>query len=259
MTTEKTDLPVEATPATAEVTSTPATEAIQEGAPAAEVVEQPKPVVEAVAPEKTEPTPRMFSEEEVRKIQSSFDKRVAQAEQSARQAAERLEQLDINARVEGVRQQAEKDLLAQNFDPEIASRTARVVAAKEQKIIEAEKRNQFLETRQTDQINAIKTASAHIVATRMKLPDEFIPILQKLNDPEDMMATAQILSRLVQAKDQSRSAVQALVKPVQVESGTEPGSPPSGDQLLDIFNSDNRSHPRWKEARAYAQSYMNGR
>ena len=226
----------------------------------APVAEAPEPVAAApvvvppVVPPAVfpAPTPRTNSEEQVRQMQSSWDRQIAQERQRAQEASKRLQEFDLNASVEAHLRQQERQL-----EPSIGAEEARKVVRSPEnerqarEVVGAQQENRVLKEQSRaagaeQEFNAM-VVTAQLFSQRYGVPAEDAELLLSAPTPVHMEKLAKKLGSKAVATTEATKTVRGQV-PVEtpqtkLESGMSgTGAPESIDRMAERLN----TVPSWE-------------
>ena len=231
--------------------------------PEAPVEKAPEPVVETpVAEAPTPPAPptveavkpvqqaRVFTEEQVRQMQSSWDRQIAQANRVAAEHQKRLQEFDLNTAVEAHLRTQEKQL-----EPTLGAEEARRVVRSpdnERAVKESFSDRQELKTmkeREAQLVQEQELQAKSTIAWRLSqmygVSDQHAGLLMSVSEPAHMEALAKTLGN--QARASVRTQVPVETHKTRLESPT-PSSPgvESFDRRLERINQTPSSE--WSDA-----------
>lgn len=218
-----------------------------EEAPAAEAppAEAPAPQAPVQAPPE-KPAARTFTEDQVRQMQSRWDKQIADERKRAAEASRRLQEFDLNAGVEAHLRQQERQL-----EPGIGAEEARKVIRtpeNERQVREAlgaQQKARVLEE-QVRSMEAEQEFSARVVTARLftqqyGVPAEDVEVLLAAPTPAHMERLAQRLGSRKAATTEAKQAVRGQVpvetEKTKLESGVvTAASPESFERMVERLN-----------------------
>lgn len=220
--------------------------------PAAETTETAAPPA-AVSPPETPtpakpaaPTPRVYTDEQVRQMQSSWDRQIAQERQRAAASEKRLQEFDLNASVEALLRQQEATLEPQ-LGADAARATVRTPENERQVREQISERQELRALRERERTTAAEAETQAAVVTAQLFTQRYgvsaddVELLLTAPTPVQMEKLAQRLGTKAKATTSAETARRGQV-PVetsrtQLESGMSGTSAPESiDRMAERLN-----------------------
>lgn len=158
------------------------------------------PITQTPTPQPEVPKARIYTEEEVRRMQSSWDRQIAEARKAAQEHQARLQQYDTEAQVEAHLRAQERQLEA-SLGAEEAKRLVRTPenAAQVKKNLQNEQQVRALQERERaleqEQELQAKVITARLLAQEHGVSADRMKLLLAVNDPDQMAELARFLGQ----------------------------------------------------------------